>query len=208
MTRQTGFVRLGTLIPRSPSAGGATTSASVTSRPGGVEVPRRRLRVPAARETGVPARPILQRERRLAPAVPARALLERWEIAPLLDDALGHGAKALERGWVRGPIHLHLRSPRRPLERLDANGEGFRGNPIGGSPSWRTSALLLGASLWAPMRPVGGRPAGRGSEVRATYPTPGCPNAQWDDRARQRSRRGTTAPPCTRVAQRARCNVR
>jgi hypothetical protein len=70
------------------------------------------------------------------------------------------------------------------------------GTPLA-PPSWRTSALRPGSESLGSDAPGRRAPAGRGSEVRATYPTPGCPNAQWDNRALQRTRRGTTAPPCT-----------
>ena len=74
---------------------------------------------------------------------------------------------------------------------------GLPGEPAWRLPSWRTSALRPGSESLGSDAPDRQAPAGRGSEVRATYPTPGCPNAQWDDRALQRTRRGTTAPPCT-----------
>src|SRR4029453_8443286 len=71
--------------------------------------------------------------------------------------------------------------------RHDANREDFRGNQHRGSLPGGTNTSRLGASLWAPMRPVRQAPAGRGSEVRARYLTPRRPNPQSDDPQRGRT---------------------
>ena len=65
-------------------AGAASTTVSVTSRG---------LRVAPARQTGVPTRSVLERERRLSPAARARARLERGEPVPPDDELLSHRAK-------------------------------------------------------------------------------------------------------------------
>lgn len=70
-------------------------------------------RVAPALQAGVPARPILERERRLAPAVSARAGLERGKVTALTHQTIGHRTEVSFRSRQQAfSIHVQL-SPHR-----------------------------------------------------------------------------------------------
>jgi hypothetical protein len=72
----------------------------------------RPLRVPSALRAGVPARRVLQLERRLAPAARARAHLERWQVAHPARQRYGQNAELSCRPRPkRRPSHVHFPSP-------------------------------------------------------------------------------------------------
>jgi hypothetical protein len=88
---------------------------------------------------------------------PRGAVHER-DIAEIHDDVQPPGVadQVIERRYrrkVEAPGQTQVCGA---VGRLEANGEGFRGNPHPGSlPGGRRASSGLGASLWAPMRQVG-----------------------------------------------------